>query len=44
MRETAGVVLPPLAFLCASLWVGIATPPLLTQAWSAAVTLLFPAS
>jgi len=36
-RETAGVILPPLAFLGCSLWIGLATPALLTQAWSAAV-------
>jgi len=39
-RETAGVILPPLAFLGCSLWVGLATPALLSQAWSAAVNLL----
>ena len=42
-RETNGVILPPLAFLGLSLWIGLATPPLLTQAWTAAVQLLLPA-
>ena len=42
-RETNGVILPPLAFLGLSLWIGMATPPLLTQAWTAAVQLLLPA-
>jgi hydrogenase-4 component F len=44
IRETSGVILPPLAFLGCSVWVGIATPGLLRQAWTAAVTLLCPAS
>jgi hydrogenase-4 component F len=38
-RETAGVILPPLAFLGCSLWLGLATPAWLTQAWSAVVNL-----
>ncbi len=42
-RETAGVILPPLAFLGFSAWLGLATPALLTEAWSAAVKILFPA-
>jgi hydrogenase-4 component F len=42
-RETAGVILPPLAFLGFSAWLGIATPSLLSESWSAAVKILFPA-
>jgi hydrogenase-4 component F len=42
LRETAGVILPPLAFLGLSLWLGLATPSLLSQAWTAAAKALFP--
>ena len=42
-HETAGVVLPPMAFLALSIWIGLATPACLTNAWTAAVTLLVPA-
>ncbi len=41
-RETSGVILPPLAFLLFSVWLGLATPSLLTETWSAAAKLLFP--
>lgn len=41
-RETAGLVLPPLFLLAASLWLGLFTPDLLKTAWSAAVLQLFP--
>jgi hydrogenase-4 component F len=41
-RETVGVILPPLAFLGLSVWLGLATPALLTESWSAAVKILFP--
>jgi hydrogenase-4 component F len=41
-HETSGVILPPLAFLVCSVWIGLATPPVLTGAWSAAVKILFP--
>jgi hydrogenase-4 component F len=41
-RETSGVILPPLAFLVFSIWLGLATPSLLTETWSAAAKLLFP--
>jgi hydrogenase-4 component F len=41
-RETSGVILPPLAFLGFSIWLGLATPSLLRDAWSAAAKLLFP--
>ena len=34
---------PPLLFLALSLWLGLATPALLREAWSAAAKLLFPA-
>lgn len=42
MRERAGVILPPLVLLGLSLWLGLATPPLLHQAWSSAASLLHP--
>jgi hydrogenase-4 component F len=41
-RETAGVILPPLAFLGLSVWIGLATPPVLSSAWTAAVKILVP--
>ena len=41
-RETAGVILPPLALLAASLWLGLATPPILREVWAGAVKTLFP--
>ena len=40
--ERAGVVLPPLVLLGLSLWLGLATPAVLREAWSAAVSQLFP--
>ncbi len=39
-RETAGLVAPPLVFLGLSLWLGLATPPLLRETWAAAVEAL----
>jgi hydrogenase-4 component F len=41
-RETAGVILPPLVLLVFSLWLGLAAPPVLREAWTAAVHSLFP--
>jgi hydrogenase-4 component F len=41
--ETAGVIVPPLLLLGLSLWLGLFTPPMLREAWSAAVAQLFPA-
>jgi hydrogenase-4 component F len=41
--ETLGVILPPLVLLGLSLWLGLATPGVLGEAWSAAVLQLFPA-
>ena len=41
--ETAGVILPPLALLVLSVWLGLFTPDLLREAWSGAVRELFPA-
>lgn len=35
--ETAGVILPPLVLLALSLWLGLATPQVLQDAWTAAV-------
>jgi hydrogenase-4 component F len=40
--ETAGVILPPLLLLGFSLWLGLALPDVLREAWSAAVTQLYP--
>jgi len=42
VRETAGVILPPLILLGFSLWLGLATPSVLRDAWTAAVGQLFP--
>ncbi len=42
-KETAGLILPPLALLGFSLWLGLALPTVLHDAWTAAVTQLFPA-
>ena len=41
-RETAGVIVPPLVLLGFSLWLGLATPSVLRDAWTAAVAGLFP--
>ncbi|MFO1476904.1 MAG: proton-conducting transporter membrane subunit [Verrucomicrobiota bacterium] len=41
-RETAGVVVPPLLFLLFSLWLGLAAPELLRQAWTEATQSLAP--
>ena len=43
LGETTGVILPPLILLGFSLWLGLATPAVLQDAWSSAVTQLFPA-
>ena len=40
--ETAGILVPPLVLLGFSLWLGLATPAVLREAWSAAVDQLFP--
>jgi hydrogenase-4 component F len=40
--ETIGVVAPPLLLLLLSLWLGLFTPAILRDAWSAAVAQLFP--
>jgi hydrogenase-4 component F len=40
--ETPGVIVPPLLFLAFSLWLGLATPPLLSETWTTAAKLLFP--
>ncbi len=42
--ESAGLVLPPLALLGLSLWLGLFLPAVLHEAWAAAATQLFPAS
>jgi hydrogenase-4 component F len=41
--ESLGVILPPVALLVFSLWLGLATPAVLSDAWTAAVGQLFPA-
>jgi hydrogenase-4 component F len=43
LRETAGVVIPPLLLLGLSLWLGLATPVVLRDAWTGAVAQLYPA-
>jgi len=40
--ETVGVILPPLILLGLSLWLGVATPAVLREAWAGAVAQLFP--
>ena len=40
--ETAGVIAPPFVLLGLSLWLGLFTPAMLRDAWSAAVAQLFP--
>jgi hydrogenase-4 component F len=40
--ETMGVILPALALLGFSLWLGLATPDVLREAWDGAVAQLFP--
>jgi hydrogenase-4 component F len=42
LRETAGVMGPPLVLLALSLGLGLATPSVLQDAWTAAVQALFP--
>lgn len=42
VRETTSVILPPLALLALSLWLGLATPAVLHSAWDAAVAALYP--
>ena len=42
-RETRSIILPPLILLGFSLWLGLATPAVLREAWAAAVTQLYPA-
>lgn len=41
--ESAGLIVPPLALMGLSLWLGLFTPTVLQEAWSAAVAQLFPA-
>ena len=41
-RETAGVIVPPLILLALSLWLGLATPQVLRDSWSAAADQVFP--
>jgi hydrogenase-4 component F len=42
VRESLGVVLPAAVLLAFALWLGLATPAVLRDAWSAAVAQLFP--
>lgn len=41
--EAWGVILPPLVLLGLSLWLGLATPAVLREAWTAAIAQLYPA-
>jgi hydrogenase-4 component F len=41
-KETAGLIIPPLALLGFSLWLGLFTPAVLQDAWTAVVTQFFP--
>ena len=40
--ETAGVIIPPLLLMGFSLWLGLWTPQVLQDAWTAAVAQVFP--
>jgi hydrogenase-4 component F len=40
--ETAGVIIPPVVLLALSLWLGLFSPQILHDAWSAAAAQLFP--
>ncbi len=40
--ENAGVILPPLLLMVFALWLGLATPSVLREAWAAAIGQLFP--
>jgi hydrogenase-4 component F len=40
-RETAGVIIPPLLLLGLSLWLGLETPAMLKDAWTAATAQLY---
>jgi hydrogenase-4 component F len=42
--ETAGVIVPPLLLLAFSLWLGLFSPAVLHDAWSAAAAQIFPES
>ena len=42
LTESAGIIVPPLVFLGLSLGLGLFTPPVLQEAWSAAARQLFP--
>jgi len=42
LGESAGTLVPPLVLLGCSLWLGLATPPVLLEAWTAAVAALLP--
>ena len=41
-RETLAVIVPPVVLLLLSLWLGLATPEVLREAWTAAVSQLAP--
>lgn len=41
-QETMGITLPPLALLGLSVWLGLSTPPILRDAWTAVVNQFFP--
>jgi hydrogenase-4 component F len=42
LLEKPGVILPPVVFLIVSVWLGLATPSPLSEAWTAAANLLTP--
>jgi hydrogenase-4 component F len=41
-QETAWLIVPTAGFLALSVWAGLATPPLLSDAWNVAIKTLFP--
>jgi hydrogenase-4 component F len=42
--ETVGVIMPAVVLMALSIWIGVATPDVLRDAWSAAVAQLLPGS
>jgi len=41
-RETLAVIVPPVVLLLLALWLGLATPEVLRESWTAAVRQLYP--
>ena len=41
-KETLAVIVPPVVLLLLALWLGLATPEVLRESWTAAVRQLYP--